>query len=456
MDGIIGKMIFIFLLSVASAIARADFSSAMENYEAKKFPEAMAELKRLASLGHRDSQLNVGVMYFRGEGVDKDLVEGYSWVALAASDNNAERSRIRDALMAKMDAAQKQKALARTEYLLSQYGEAALKEKLTPVLISDADCKFKLTPIYLDIKSYPRPMREQGLEASVDVDFTVDKLGYARDYSIVYSTRKGFEAHTLEAVKFWRYQPVVAEGKPVEVVVKQVRIKYKLEQNQWNKKAVDKYVTDLRNKAENGSARDMYAFAYITNLVSELKVERRESNSWFLKAATAGMPLAQYEIGKSLIRGEGCQADVQKGIQWLTLAAQDSSPDAQYFLGVSLLGSGEFAKNKAQGINWLQHAATAKHPKASMRLAWILATDSEGSYRNPAAALSLINSIYETYPDKLRANETLAAVQAANGLFDEAVASQLKAIKFAQEIEYPQELGQQRLAAYQQRQAWRE
>lgn len=456
MGGAIGKMAIVFFCLMVSNMVKADFSSAMENYEAKKFPEAMAELKRLASLGHRDSQLNVGVMYFRGEGVDKDLVEGYSWVALAASDNNAERSRIRDALMAKMDAAQKQKALARTEYLLSQYGEAALKEKLTPVLISDADCKFKLTPTYQKIPSYPRAMREEGSEASVDVDFTVDKLGYARDYSIVYSTKKGFEAHTLDAVKFWRYQPVVTEGKPVEVVVKQVRIYYRMAQNQWNKKSVDKYVTDLRSKAENGSARDMYAFAYITNLVSELKVERKESNGWFLKAATAGMPLAQYEIGKSLIRGEGCQEDMEKGIQWLTLAAQDSSPDAQYFLGVSLLGSDEFAKNKAQGINWLQHAATAKHTKASMRLAWILATDSEDAYRNPVAALSLINSVYESYSDKLRANETLAAAQAANGLFDEAVASQLKAIKFAQEIGYPQEIGQQRLAAYQQHLALRE
>jgi TPR repeat protein len=72
---------FFFLL--LSSFARADFTVAMANYEAKKFPEAMEEFKRLASLGHKDSQMNLGVMYFRGEGLAKDLIEAYAWMALA-------------------------------------------------------------------------------------------------------------------------------------------------------------------------------------------------------------------------------------------------------------------------------------------------------------------------------------------------------------------------------------
>lgn len=456
MGCLMNKIALVILFLISSSVARADFISAMENYGAKKYPEALEEFKRLASLGHKDSQFNLGVMYCRGEGVNKDLIEGYSWVALAASDSNAERSRMRDLLMNKLDSSQKQKALTRTEELLKQYSDVILKEKLTPILMSDADCQFKLTAIKQVIKNYPKSMINEGIEGSVDADFTVDKLGFARDYSIIFATKKEFGQNALDAIKFWRYQSVIVDGKPAEVVVKQIRVNYKIDQSRLDTKQLDAYVAQLRNKAETGSASDMYTFAYISDLVPQLRVEKQESNRWFYKAAQAGMPLAQYQIGKSLIRGEGCQADAQKGIQWLTLAAQESNPEAQYFLGVSLLGSDKFEKNKKQAIEWLKHAVTANHIKASMRLAWILATDNEEMYREPAKALSLINSVYENYSDKLRANETLAAVQAANGLFDEAVATQLKAIEYAKEIEYPLEIEQQRLVAYQQHQPWRE
>lgn len=441
-----------FFLSSLCMLSYGDFWAASTNYDQKKYPEAVEEFKRLASLGQKESQFNVGVMYYRGEGVDINPVEAYAWTALAASNGVENYTKTRDLILAKLNADQKVQAFKRLEELLSQLGDQVLNEKLTPVLLSDVDCQFKLRPSKVERPSYPAEALRAGKNGSVDVDFTIDKYGYVRDYSVLVSTDKIFEKATIGALKKWRYEPVIIHGKAVDVAVQNARLKFTINGAVFNETAIKKYVDELRAKAEAGSPVNMYTLAYAGDLLRELHIEKRESNSWYLKAAQGGLPEAQYQIGKSLIRGEGCKADVPKGLEWLTLAAKDNSAEAQYFLGVSLLGSNEFQQNKKQGIEWLNHAVLANHVKAKMRLAWILATDKENAYYDPAKSLMLIIGIYDGYADKLRATETLAAAQAASGLFEEAVETQTKAIGFAKDIDYPLEVEQQRLLAYQSRQ----
>ncbi len=443
-------------LLALSPLSHADFSSAMVDYEAKKFPAAMEEFKRLASLGHKDSQFNLGVMHFRGEGLEINPVEAYAWLALSASDGDANRAHMRDVVAKRLDAKQKEQAFKRADELLVQMSDNALKAKLMPVLLSDVDCKFNLKPKKMVTPQYPTAMQQQGLSGSVDVDYTVDKLGFVRDYSVIATTNAGFTQESFEALKKWRYEPTYISGQPVEVVVKQIRMNYRMNGVIWDKKKIKEYIDSLRAKAETGTTSDMYSFAYVTSLISELRVQRKESNEWFLKAAQAGLPRAQYEIGKSLFRGEGCEVDTQKAIEWLTLAAQDNSPDAQYFLGVSLLGSDQFQQNKKQAIEWLNHAVAGKNPKAAMRLSWILSTDDDDAYRDAKKSLALVTEVYENYPDKFRANENLAAAQAANGMFDEAIKSQKLAIKLAKKIDYPLDALNNRLMIYQQNQPLRE
>ncbi len=434
----------------------ADFTSAMVDYDAKKFPQAMEEFKRLASLGHKESQQNIGVMYFRGEGVDKNLTESYAWLALASSDGNADRGRIRDIVIKKLDEQQKELAFKRAEELLNTMGDAALKEKYTPELLADMDCQFSLKRRKIEKPIFSKELRLLRKDASVDLEFTIDKLGYVRDYSAIFATDKNFISPSLNALKYWQFEPYIVNGAPTEVAVKQIRMKYHLEGIEWDKEKVKNYVDELRIKAESGTSADRYAFAYVTSLISELRVERRESNNWFLKAAQEGLADAQYEVGKSLFRGEGCKTDVKKGIEWLTLAARANNPQSQYFLGVSMLGSEQFKQNKAQAVEWLNHAAVNKHAKAGMRLAWILSTEVDESFRDPQKALILAKEFYKDYADKLRSNETLAAAQAANNLYDAAIKSQKLALEAAKEINYPLDNLNKRLMSYEQHQPWRE
>lgn len=391
-----------------------------------------------------------------GEGIDKNSIEAYAWTALAASDGDADKAHVRDVINKRLTQDEKSQALTRATELLAQMSDQALQEKLTPVMLSDMECQFQITPLKAPPPSYPNELINQNKGGSVDVEYTIDKLGFARDYSIIVATDKGFEKAVLTALKKWQYQPVLVDGKATEVAVTQLRVKFSIAGSTLNKDAVKKYIDELRAKAESGKVVDMYSFAYIANLLPELQVQKQESNSWYFKAAQAGLPHAQYEIGKALMRGEGCKVDQTKGVYWLTLAAKSNSPNAQYFLGVSLLNSNKFAQNKQQAIEWLNHAVAGGHEKAAMRLAWILATDTNDSVRDPKRAMELVTNISEKYPDQLRANENLAAAQAANGIFDEAIKNQKTAINLAKKIDYPLTELEARLVAYQQHQAWRE
>ncbi|HVY24864.1 MAG TPA: energy transducer TonB [Steroidobacteraceae bacterium] len=426
----------------------------MKYYKDHDYTNAINEFKRSAVLGHKLSQFDVGVMYLQGQGVKKDLIEAYAWLAISAMDNNPERVQTRDYVMSQMDEAQKNAAIDRMEKLLTEINQEA--EKLEPVIVSDENCKFHLTSVRRYPVRYPDSMIYAGKQDTTDVEYTIDKQGFPRDYSVSVSLGKDFDTAIFNSLKRWRYQVTILDGKPVEVTNAEIRFRFRIVGGEMDKAAVRKYVKELRERASKGSAPDLYAAAYIGDLVSELGIKKEESNRWYYQAAQAGYSKAQYEIGKSLFRGEGCEQDIHKGLQWLTMAAEDESADAEYFLGISLLGSNKITEDKPQAIAWLNKAAAGKSDKAMMRLAWILATDKDDHVRDPARALQLVKEVYDNYADKLRSNETLAAVQAANGLFDDAVLAQKKAIKEAKYIHYPLDDLNARLDAYNSHQAWRE
>lgn len=58
--------------------------------------------RKAADQGHAWAQTNLGFMYAVGEGVDKDFVEAYAWMNLAAAQGNAEAAKAKDFLKSRM------------------------------------------------------------------------------------------------------------------------------------------------------------------------------------------------------------------------------------------------------------------------------------------------------------------------------------------------------------------
>lgn len=448
---------FVLFFCLLSRSVFADFSSAMVDYQEKKYPEAMVELKRIASLGHKDSQFNIGAMYYRGEGVEKNPIEAYGWMALSAESGSEGHAKIRDVVQSKLSPKEATLALARAEELLKQYGEAAIQKNLSPVLLSDEDCVFKTEKIQLMQPVYPDSAQNEGIMGTVDVSYDLDANGFARNYAVIVATNEVFIAPTMKAMADLRFQPYMVSGKPTPVIGKKIRVNYRLQDSKLDKKKLQSYMASLKEKAVMGSSYEKYVYAYAMDIVPEIQYEKKEINEWMYASAQMGFPAAQYQLGRNLLYGEGCEVDNNKASQWLTLSARSSSPDAQYFLGSNMLIGSTFEKNKRQGIEWLNHAAAAHHQKALVKLAWIYSVDSEADIYNPKRALELIGSVYESYGDKLTISETLAVAQAANQMFDEAIKNQQAAIAIAKKIKnMPTDVLEQRLAMYKSHQALRE
>lgn len=71
------------ILLPAAPVA-ADYDSAIRDYELQRHGEAIGEFRRLAERGHGAAEFMIGVMYFHGRGVNKDIGVAAAWFHKAA------------------------------------------------------------------------------------------------------------------------------------------------------------------------------------------------------------------------------------------------------------------------------------------------------------------------------------------------------------------------------------
>jgi protein TonB len=77
---------------------------------------------------------------------------------------------------------------------------------------------------------YPIQARQKKIEGWVDVQFTVAADGSVRDPIVIGAEPKGiFDRAALQAVKGWKYNPRIEDGRPVERPDLKVRIRFQLE-----------------------------------------------------------------------------------------------------------------------------------------------------------------------------------------------------------------------------------
>jgi len=85
------KVIFVMAIILCSAClgaagAQAEFKAGMQAYQAKDYPRALKEFKADKS---KDAEYNLGVMYFKGQGVSPDPQKGVEYFRKAAERGHA-------------------------------------------------------------------------------------------------------------------------------------------------------------------------------------------------------------------------------------------------------------------------------------------------------------------------------------------------------------------------------
>ena len=68
-----------------TANANPALQEALDNYQNSRFEIACKQFKTLAEMGFSTAQYNLGVMYLKGQAVEKDLAQAYAWMTLAGS-----------------------------------------------------------------------------------------------------------------------------------------------------------------------------------------------------------------------------------------------------------------------------------------------------------------------------------------------------------------------------------
>lgn len=131
---LIKTLAFGLLLTAAGASASPfDFAEHTPGYrlatDASRFYEngsyftARHRFKQAAYWGDKLAQHNVGAMYYRGDGVERDPVRAWAWFELAAERDYPEFVAVANAVRSELDERQRQEADALLEELRAEYGD---------------------------------------------------------------------------------------------------------------------------------------------------------------------------------------------------------------------------------------------------------------------------------------------------------------------------------------------
>ena len=105
----------------------------------------------------------------------------------------------------------------------------ALQSQPKNASVDSAALAANLKRVRAPAPDYPENAYNQKISGSVTLQFTVDTKGETRDIRVVEATPPGvFDRAAINAVKHWRYAPMVVNGGPVEVPAVKALIRFEL------------------------------------------------------------------------------------------------------------------------------------------------------------------------------------------------------------------------------------
>jgi protein TonB len=95
---------------------------------------------------------------------------------------------------------------------------------------SDIASNQQVMPLYRVEPRYPVKARKRGAEGFVSLSFTIDETGRPTNIQVIGAEpRRMFERSAMRALKKWKYQPKIVNGKAVAQVGQTVKIEFKMD-----------------------------------------------------------------------------------------------------------------------------------------------------------------------------------------------------------------------------------
>jgi TonB family protein len=451
--GAIPPTLIALFLALTSFSARADLYSAQVAYKKGDFATAFQQFKELAELGQPEAQADLAVMYARGEGVNASNVYAHAWASLAGQSGNSKGMALAEHLEPNLTPT----SLRFSSDIQAKYSQAALNARLMPHFLKGREYEDRdpVRPSKPYIPEYPEDAARHGVQGEVYVEFVVASDGHPRVPRILYAVPAGyFEGAVRESVLRSVYLPARINGQPISTSVSTmynftvpgVSIK--------DYDGLERRVHDTELKAAAGDPQAQMLYGMMIAGLPQLKRTYDQALPWFLRAAQAGAPYAQYQVGTGLLQGRGCQCDSGKGEIWLQKAAQADQPDAQVSLAEYML-KGEPTRESVNGaVVWLERGAKQGNAAAKLLLSGILAATPIREIRDPPRALTLADSLEHDYKIDPSFGEIRAAANASRGDYKAAVKAESHAMSEATRLGWDLAPLQQRHSLYESGQPW--
>jgi TPR repeat protein len=447
------RALFLVLAGAWAPVAWADLYQASAAAEKGDFARAFPLFRELAELGHAEAQENLAVMYVNGEGVARDNILGYAWAKLSLEQDSARKAAA--SIVAQLEPRMTATARARVAEVHAQFGAEALQARLLP--ISDPPppdpekqpCRMKGAANPQSY--YPSAAKIKGITGEVLVEARVAADGSVRLPRAWYSfPAQVFEEAGRAVALNSRYTPGMEKGVFVPCTIR-FKVKFAIEDSDKLKPTPEamKIVKGLQAKALEGDPNSQLSYGLIRSLRPEFRSET-DTTDWFLRAAQAGVPAAQYLVGLRLVNSNDRESNRAKGVRWLEMAAKGGSGGAMTALASYLLGPGQGAGSRDQAFEWLQRASGTTHREGKFLFAALLVSWPDAARRDPARALALIDEVGDAFDYDPLTYEIRAAAFAAQGDFKKAQRAQSKAVSMAGGLDWDTATQRLRLQAYEQ------
>lgn len=304
-------IIFSLILSTSSFAQDNDYNLGVEYYRSGDYKKAFSCYLRSANRGNKDAQLNVGNMYYDGEGVSSNYVKAFEWWLKAANKGDA----------------------------VAQFNLGTLYENGEGV-----------SQDYLKAFAWYLKSANQG---NVDAQFNLGSM-YYNGNGIAMNYNKAFE---------W-WQKAASRGDSNA----QYWLGNLYENGEGITQDFDKSFELFRKAANQGHAEAQYALGKIYLEGDGERQYYDEALEWFQKAANQGNMEAQNCLGAMYASGIGVSKDYTKAFEWFQKAANQGKAEAQYCLGMMYYNGDGVIQNHKKAVEWYQKAANHGYSEALYNL----------------------------------------------------------------------------------------
>jgi uncharacterized protein len=274
-------------------------------------PPDFEETSSRARKGDVTAQANLGVMYFKGDGVTQNYTEAAVWLRKAAEQGDVQ----------------------------SQYNLGILYDtgKGLPQNSGEA------------LKWYRKAAENGYPQAAVNI-------------GTMYLRGKGVARNTAEAIQWFRQ----AGDHGLPLGYNYVGLMYL--QGDGVSANTNEAVAWYRKAAEKGSAWAQTELGVRYGRGDGLERDETKAVEWYRKAAEQGYAPAQADLGAACLNGWGVATNVDEAVQWFRRSAAQGNPVAERNLGICFIIGLGVVKEPAEAYKWLSLAVKQNDAQARVAL----------------------------------------------------------------------------------------